>query len=121
MTGLKSSSRWIFGILFVLAGVNHFVNPDFYVKIMPPYLPWHLALVVISGIAEAGLGLGLCYPRTARFAAWGLIALLIAVFPANIHMAAHPDLYPTIPPIALWLRLPLQGLLIAWAYWYTRE
>ena len=86
---------------------------------MPPYLPWHFAFVIISGVAEVVLGVGLLIPKTSRYAAWGLIFLLIAIFPANIHMATHPELYPNIPPIALWLRLPLQVLLILWAYWYT--
>ena len=60
-------------------------------------------------------------PATRRFAGWGLIALLVAVFPANLHMALHPDQYPDIPPAALWGRLPIQAVLIAWAYWFTRR
>ncbi len=66
------------------------------------------------------LGLALLIRHTAVWAGWGLIALLVAVFPANVHMAMHPELYRSIPPVALWLRLPVQGFLIAWAYWYTR-
>jgi uncharacterized membrane protein len=117
----KLIMRWLFGILFVAAGVNHFVKPDFYVKIMPPYLPWHLELVYISGMCEAALGLLLLIPRTTVLAAWGLIALLIAVFPANIHMALHPHDYPNIAEALLWARLPLQGVLILWAFWFTRN
>ncbi|MGH9945193.1 MAG: DoxX family protein [Pyrinomonadaceae bacterium] len=120
MARVKRWTRYLFGGLFILAGVNHFVNPEFYLRIMPPYLPWHPALVLLSGIAEIILGALLLFRRYAAFAGWGLIALLIAVFPANLHMAMHPELYPTISPLALWLRLPLQGVLIAWAYWYTR-
>jgi uncharacterized membrane protein len=86
---------------------------------MPPYLPWHLALVYISGIAELGLGALLLFQRWSVSAGWGLIALLIAVFPANIHMALLPELYTYASPLSLWLRLPLQFVLIAWAYWYT--
>ena len=67
------------------------------------------------------LGGLLLFPRWTVIAGWGLIALLIAVFPANIHMTMHPELYPTISPTALWLRLPIQGLVIAWAYWYTKR
>ena len=104
-----------------MAGVNHFIDPDFYVGIMPPYLPWHSALVAISGVAEIALGMMLLFRRWARWAGWGLIALLLAVFPANLHMAMHTELYPSISPTALWLRLPLQALLIVWAYWYTRS
>lgn len=119
MKMLKKVTRIIFAVLFVAAGINHFVDPRFYVDIVPPYLPWPQALVIVSGIAEMVLGVSLLIPRSSRLAAWGLIALLIAVFPANIHMATHPELYPDIPVIALWLRLPLQALLILWAYWYT--
>ena len=106
--------------LFFAAGVNHFRDPVFYEAIMPPYLPWHTAAVFASGIAEVVLGVGLLIPRFSRFAAWSLIALLIAVFPANIHMATHPELYSTIPAALLWLRLPLQAVLVLWAYWLTR-
>ena len=95
--------------------------PDFYVRIMPPYLAWPRGLVLVSGAAEIALGLLLLVPRTAAPAAWGLIALLVAVFPANVHMALHPDRYPDLPPAALWARLPLQGVLIAWAAWFTRR
>jgi len=112
-------TRWLFGAIFILGGLNHFLNPGVYVRIMPPYLPWHRALVAASGAAEIVLGALLLVPGGSAFAAWGLIALLIAVFPANLHMALHPKLYPAIPPILLWLRLPLQGVLIAWAYGYT--
>jgi uncharacterized membrane protein len=111
--------RWALGILFIVAGSAHFVRPDVYVRIMPPYLPWHLGLVYLSGLFEIVLGILVLVPRTRVPAAWGLIALLIAVFPANAHMALNPQLYPRISPILLWLRLPLQGVLIAWAYGYT--
>lgn len=86
---------------------------------MPPYLPWHYALVLISGAAETLLGIGLLIPKFQRMAAWGLIALLIAVLPANLHMLMNAQLYPDIPVAALWLRLPIQGLLILWAWYYT--
>ena len=112
--------KYVLGLSFAAAGVNHFVNPAFYLKIMPPYLPWHLALVYLSGFSEVALGLLLLVPRFERAAAWGLVALLVAVSPANLHMALHPERYAEIPPLALWLRLPLQLALIAWAYRYTR-
>lgn len=113
--------RWLFAALFVAAGVNHFVNPDFYVGIMPPYLPWHLALVYLSGVAEVALGFALLVPAVSRLAAWGLIALLVAVSPANLHMALNPGDYPSIAPWVLYARLPVQALLVAWAYWLTRS
>lgn len=121
MAALKTVSRFVFGSSFVAAGLNHFRNPGFYVGIMPPYLPWPLELVYLSGVAEIVLGAMLLCPKWTAVAAWGLIALLIAVFPANVHMAMHPDAYPAISATALWVRLPLQGLLMAWAYWYTRR
>ena len=120
MRRLKLVLKYILALFFVLAGLNHFRNPDFYVKIMPPYLPWHLFLIYLSGFFEIALGVLLLIPRQQYIAAWGLIALLVAVFPANIHMAVHTELYPAISPAMLWARLPLQGVLIAWAYWYTR-
>jgi uncharacterized membrane protein len=112
--------KWLFGILFALAGANHFVHTDFYVSIMPAYLPWHTALVYVSGVFEVGLGLLLLIRRVERVAAWGMIALIIAVTPANVQMAIHPELYPDYTPAVLWARLPLQGVLIAWAFWFTR-
>jgi uncharacterized membrane protein len=117
---MKRISRWLCGFLYIGAGLNHFANTSFYVGIMPPYLPWHMGLVIASGIAEIILGAMLLVARLHVFAAWGLVALLIAVFPANLQMALHPELYPWAPPVGLWLRLPIQGLLILWAVWYTR-
>lgn len=116
----KQVLRYIYGAFWIAAGANHFFNTPFYMSIMPPYVPWHLALVYVSGLAEIGLGVLLLFQRWSVLAGWGLIALLIAVFPANVHMAVHSNLYPWISPLSLWLRLPLQGVLIAWAYWYTR-
>ena len=120
MRRLRQGLKYLMAAFYVLAGVNHFLNPAVYLKIMPPYLPWHRFLVEASGVCEIALGLLLLVPRCTRWAAWGLIALLIAVFPANLHMALHPELYPEIPAAALWARLPLQAFLIAWAYVYTR-
>ncbi len=117
---LKLITKIIFGVLFVVAGANHYIDSKFYESIVPPYLPWPYAVVVISGIAEIVLGVGLLIPKFSPYSAWGLILLLIAVSPANIHMATHPELYPTIAPVFLWLRLPLQAVLVLWAYWYTR-
>ena len=117
---MRTGLRCLLGLAFVLAGLNHFRSPDFYINIMPPYLSWHRELVAISGAAEVALGVMMLFRRWAEPAGWGLIVLLVAVFPANVHMTMHPELYPSIPPVVLWLRLPLQGVLIAWAYFYTR-
>ena len=121
MTHLKKFSRCLLGIFFIMAGVNHFWNTPFYVAIMPPWLPWHLALVYASGVAEIVLGALLLFKRWQALAGWGLIALCLAVFPANIHMALHAELFPQFTPAGLWLRLPLQLVLMAWAYWYTQS
>jgi uncharacterized membrane protein len=108
-------SRFLLAAIMVGAGVYHFVNPQIYVSIMPKYLPWHLALVYMSGVLEILFGVGLL-TRFSSFAAWGLMTLLVAVFPANLNMALHPELAPQIPSVLLWFRLPLQGVLIWWAW-----
>jgi uncharacterized membrane protein len=119
MQNIKAILKYLFAASFMLAGLNHFINPDFYLKIMPPYLPWHLPLVYLSGVVEIALGALLLIPKLTRVAAWGLIALLVAVFPANIHMALNHEFYPDHSVAALWLRLPLQLVLMVCAYWYT--
>ena len=116
---MKATLRIVFALFFIGAGVNHFIVTDFYLRMMPTYLPLHLELVQISGVAEVVLGILLLIPDKAAAAAWGLIALLIAVFPANVHMALHPEAFPQFGATALWLRLPIQGALIAWAFCYT--
>jgi uncharacterized membrane protein len=109
------------GAIFILAGLAHFLQPRRYRAIMPPYLPLHSKLVAVSGAAEIVLGALLCFRRSAPLAGWGLMALLVAVFPANLHMALHYRRYAPIPAWALWARLPLQPLLILWVYWCSRE
>jgi uncharacterized membrane protein len=116
----KTTVRVLFAAGFIFAGVSHFTNRDFFTAIVPPYLPWPVALVYVSGVAEILLGLLLMIPQTTQLAAWGLIALLIAVFPANIHMAMNAHLYPDTSRTALLVRLPLQGVLVALAYWFAR-
>ena len=107
---------------FVAAGAAHFARPAVYASIMPPYLPAHRELVYLSGLFEVLGGLGVLPRATRSFSGWGLVALLVAVFPANLHMALHAEPFAErgIPPWALYARLPLQGALIAWAYWATR-
>lgn len=121
MWNFKLILKYLLGLLFVVAGLNHFINPDFYLKIMPPYLPWHLFLVYVSGFFEVSLGVALLIKRSTRLAAWGLIALLVAVYPVNVHMALNPDLYPQYNQALLWVRLPIQVVLMVWVYWYTRR
>jgi uncharacterized membrane protein len=114
-----SWSRRLLGALFILAGLNHFVQPRFYLRMMPDYLPAHEELVVASGYAEIALGVLAFFPRLRGLTRWGLLALLVAVFPANLNMALHPERYPRISPALLWLRLPLQPALMAWVWWAT--
>ena len=113
--------QWLLAGVMVFAGVMHFVAPRGYVKIVPTWLPAPRALVAISGLFEILGGVGLLIPTTQRFAAWGLIALFIAVFPANVNMAVKgiPVGKKAIPAWALWARLPLQLVFIGWAWLFT--
>ena len=118
---------YLMGAFYLLAGITHFTSPGFFRQIVPPFLPAPGLIVAISGLAEILLGAGVLLPATRRMAAWGLIALLVAVFPANVYQAMYN---PTLvdPPAfmgqptqaALLVRLPLQFLLIYWAWRYTR-
>jgi uncharacterized membrane protein len=119
MDRIKTASRILLALFMIAAGAMHFVNPDFYLKIMPPYLPWHLELVFLSGVFEVALGLLLLPRRTSRWAAWGVIVLLIAVFPANVYVYQHQELIPAPAEVHL-LRLPLQAAFLIWAFWHTR-
>jgi uncharacterized membrane protein len=119
---LRTALRWLLTIGMVLAGINHFIDPATYVAMMPSALPWHLELVYASGVFEILGGLGLIHPRTRRLAGWGLIALLVAIFPANLNMAVNhlPLGGQVVPEWALWARLPLQIVFILWAWWVSR-
>jgi uncharacterized membrane protein len=119
-TTLALVGKWVFAALFIAGGILHFVKTEFYMRIMPPYLPYHRALVLLSGVFEVVLGVLLLVPTSSRLAAWGLIALLVAVFPANVYMYQHPEKFALSPTLLL-LRLPLQLVLILWAYAYTRR
>jgi len=113
---LKSVSCWVLGIFFIVAGVNHFLSPGMYQTIMPPFLPWPMALIYISGVAEILGGAGVLVPKARRIAGWGLIALLIAVFPANIYAVHAMSASSALVRALLIVRLPLQAVLIAWVY-----
>ena len=117
--------RYVIGVLFIGAGVLHFVRPKPYIAMMPPWIPLHKEAVAVSGVAEIVGGAAMFSSRTARFGCWWLIALLVAVFPANVHMAINPDqirgLERTgIPNWALWARLPLQAVAI-WLVWLATK
>ncbi len=106
------------GLFFAAAGANHFVHPDFYVRTVPGWLPAHELLVQISGVAEIAGGAAMFVPPLRMYAGIWLLALLVAVFPANLQMALHPQLYRDIgSPMAFYLRLPLQAVMAAWVWW----
>jgi uncharacterized membrane protein len=120
-------SQTLLAAFFAFAGTMHFVRPREYAAIMPPYVPAHKEAVAVSGAAELAGGLAVIPPPTRRFAGWWLVAVLAAVFPANVHMALHPDEVAKrgvpadrIPAWLLWARLPLQPLIMVWAWRATR-
>ena len=100
----------------LLLGINHFVMPHVYEKIIPDYVPAQREAVYISGVAEVLAALMTMYPRTRRAGGFFLIAVLVVIFPANVHMALHPERYPNLPEVGLYARLPLQALFIYWAF-----
>ena len=112
----------LFGLaaFFINVGVDHFINPDFYLSIMPPAFPMHAEAVYISGFFEILGGICVLIPSLRIIAGWGLVALLVAVYPANIYMALTPEAFPDIPVAILYFRLPLQFLFFYWAYSVTR-
>jgi uncharacterized membrane protein len=112
----KRAWRWFVGLLFIAAGAHHFMAPMQYLSMMPSFLPAHALLVQISGVAEILGGIGLVPERTRRLAAWGLILLLVAVFPANLNVALRGWPGVSVPDWMLWCRLPLQPLFIWWIY-----
>lgn len=112
----RSPLPYLLGGAFVAVGTMHFVRTGFFESIVPDYLPAHRELVYASGVAEIAGGAGLLHPATRRAAGWWLLALLVAVFPANVWMAQHPEKYRHIPDWALYARLPVQAL-FAYAIW----
>ena len=125
LASLKRPLLYVMGPAYVVAGLMHFVVPELYAQIIPPVLPAPLVLVYLSGVAEIVVGVGLLVPRTRTYAAWATIALLVAIFPANVYMATSGVAVQGMPgggdpsAVVRWARLPLQGVLILWAYWYT--
>lgn len=110
---------YLMASLYLLAGLNHFRVPRMYTRMIPPAFPAPKALNIISGIAEIILGILLCIPETSAYAAWGIIALLIAIFPANVYMLMNKKAGMGVPKLILIMRLPLQLVLIWWAWLYT--
>ena len=105
---------------YVFTGIKHFTNTKWFMQIMPPYLPYHLQLVYLSGVFEFLFGLLLLFSKTRFIAGWGLILLLIAVFPANIYLAQTNGAAMNTSPAVAWGRLPFQVVFIALAYWHTK-
>lgn len=122
MATTRKIARIAATVFFTAAGVMHFARPSPYLKIMPPYIPAPLAMVYISGAAEIAGGISLTAKRLRRMAGWGLVALLIGVFPANIYMAAaHVQVTAnSVPDWLLWGRLALQPLMIGWVLWCSQ-
>lgn len=114
--------RVIFSVALIIVGITHFIRPEQYARIVPPVFPAYIS-VYVSGVFEILGGIGLMIPSVSVLAAWGLIALFIGVFPANIYMTLHNIKIEGIPQnqILYWARLPLQAVLIAWAWWYTKH
>ena len=112
----------LFGLagFFINVGVDHFVNPDFYLNIMPPSFPLHAEAVYISGVFEILGGVCVLIPQLRKIAGWGLVALLVAVYSANIYMAISPQAFPDIPVALLYVRLAFQFVFFYWAYSVTR-
>ena len=124
MSATKRVLLVVMAAFYVVAGAHHFLRPDFYLVMMPPYLPAPAALVAISGAAEIALGLLVLVPAFRHAAAWGLVLLLVAIFPANVHIALNDvPVFGAREGLGVWnwVRLPFQAVLIAWAWWYTRD
>ncbi|TKX58336.1 DoxX family membrane protein [Halorubrum sp. ASP1] len=117
----------LMGATYVVAGIAHFLIPERFAEAVPPSFPRPVGLVYLSGVAEILLGIGVAIPRTRRVSAWGIVALLVAVFPANVHLARSETLNDLVPEplvaparLAALVRLPFQGVLIGWALRYAR-
>jgi len=127
LKALQLPTQWwrkfsLFGLslFFIYFGIDHFINPEFYLSIMPPAFPLHAEAVYISGFFEILGGISVLIAPLRKIAGWGLVALLICVYPANIYMAITPEAFPEISIELLYFRLPLQFLFIYWAYSVTR-
>ena len=127
LSRVKRPLLFVMGPLYVLAGALHFVAPAAYERVVPPQFPRPRELVYLSGVAEIALGAGVLHPETRAVSAWGLVALLVAVFPANVYVVQEdtsaelaPEHLEGVARAAGWLRLPFQAVLLAWAWWYTR-
>ncbi len=121
---VKNTSLIILILFYTVAGINHFHSPDSYIRIIPAYISYPKLANVAAGVFEIAFAILLIFKQTRRLAAWGIILMLIAFLPVHIDMISHAPLMLgsfKVTPLIAWLRIPLQGLLIAWAWWYTRR
>ena len=118
---LKLITIILMAYFYISVGIKHFIDPDWFLQIYPPFLPFGLAAVYISGFFEVLFGAMLLIPKTRYYAGWGLIALLIAVFPANIYLAYTNGAAMDISAAVAWGRLPFQALFIGLAYWHSKD
>ena len=116
----KLITIYLMSFFYILFGIKHFINVEWFMKIMPPYLPYHKSLVYLSGAFEILFGIMLLFEKTRFLGAWGLILLLIAVFPANIYLAQTNGAALNTSPAVAWGRLPLQAVFIGLAYWHSK-
>ena len=117
---IKPFSIIIMSLFYIIAGINHFINPVWYIRIVPPILPFKIVIVYITGILEIILGSLLFFTNTRFIAGWGLVILLFAIYPANIYVALTNGEAMDTTPIIAWGRLPFQFALIALAYWHSK-
>jgi len=116
----KPATVYIMGLFYIVVGVNHFLDPAWFIRIVPPILPFKMTLVYVSGFFEILFGIMLIIPKTRYIAGWGLILLLIAVYPANIYLALTNGAAMGTTPIIAWGRLPFQFVFIGLAYWHAK-
>ena len=121
MKTIKSIALYLSVAGYVYVGFLHFIQPDFFLQIMPPYLPFHLPLVYVSGLIEIILGLCLLIKKLRFYVGWGLIILLLAVYPANIYLAQTNGAAMNTTPLIAWGRLPIQFIFIGLAYWHSLD
>lgn len=117
---LKNLGLAIVFLWFMGGGIYHFISPEFFASIMPPYIPWHMEIVYISGVFEILGAIGILIPSLRQLSGNCLILLVLAVSPANIHMWLNPELFPDVPEAFLSIRLVVQVLLLACIWWSTR-
>lgn len=119
---IKTGFKYLLTAFFVLSGVNHFLSPDFYLNIMPPYIPAHEVMIALSGATEIIAGIMLAIRKLSKWGAWFIIAHLLTFFTVHIYMIQEASMtFADLPLAVLWIRIPFQFLIIAWAFWFTRE